>query len=121
MLDLSDALDPEFMQPVVRVQRIEVINAYGETTTTSVRSTIQAVVTSGSKQGIMRFEDMQTYADTIKVITAGPLNAPTVGGQPDQILWRGQTYIVAIANDYQGFGYTRAICKLTDPQGANNG
>ena len=121
MLQIADAFDPAFLQPVTRVQRAEVINTYGETTTTNTSTTIQAVVKSGAKPGMMRFEDMQTYADTITVICQSPLNGPTVGGQPDQIIWRGQTFVVAVVNDYQGFGYTRAICKLTDLQAVNNG
>ncbi len=121
MLQIGEAFDPAFLQPVTRVTRAEVINAYGETTTTNTSTVIQAVVRTASKPGLMRFEDMATYADTITVITQSPLNGPTVGGQPDQILWRGQTYVVAVVNDYQGFGFTRAICKLTDLQGQNNG
>jgi hypothetical protein len=121
MLNLARAFDPRFLQAVTRVQRVEVVNAYGETTTTDTSTTIQAVVTSPAKVGMQRFEDLQSYADTILVTTQSPLNGPTVGGQPDQIIWRGQTYIVAVANDYAGFGFTRAVCKLTDPEGQNHG
>ncbi len=121
MLNLSRAFDPRFLQPVTRVTRIESINSYGETTTTNSSSTIQAVVTSASKIGMMRLDDLQTYADAIIVTTQSPLNGPTVGGQPDQIIWRGQTYVVAVVNDYAGFGYTRAVCRLTDLQDQNHG
>lgn len=121
MLNLAEAFDPEFLQPVVRVQRGEVINGYGETTTAPTSSTIQAVVTSPAKVGMQRFEDFQSYADTILVTTRSPLNGPTSGGQPDQIIYRGQTYVVAVVNDYAGFGFTQAVCKLTDPEAQNNG
>ncbi|MBC7074664.1 MAG: hypothetical protein H5T98_01050 [Syntrophomonadaceae bacterium] len=121
MINVADALDPEFMQPVTRVQRAEVVNQYGETTVTSTSTTIQAVCTSPSKTGMMRFDDAQTYQDTIQVTTLSPLNGPTVGGQPDLIVYKGQTFVVAIVNDYQSFGYTRAVCKLTDLQDVNNG
>lgn len=121
MLNLAEAFDPAFVQTVTRVQRAEVVNAYGETTVTQTSTQIQAVVTSPTKAGMLRFEDYQTYADVIKVTTQGPLNGPTVGGQPDQIIWRGQTYVVAVSNDYSAFGFTRAICKLVDLQGQNHG
>lgn len=121
MLNLAEAFDPDFLQTVIRVQRTEVIDSYGETTTTAAQTSIPAVVTSPAKVGMMRFEDLQTYADTIMVTTQSPLNGPTVGGQPDQIIYRGQTYVVAVVNDYGGFGFTQAVCKLTDLQAQNNG
>ena len=121
MLNLARAFDPRFLQAVTRVQRAEVVDSYGETTTTNTTTTIQAVVTSPAKIGMQRLEDLQSYADTILVTTQSPLNGPTVGGQPDQIIYRGQTYVVAVVNDYAGFGFTRAVCKLTDPEGVNHG
>lgn len=121
MLNLSEAFDPDFVQPITRVQRTEVIDSYGETTTTNNSTTILAVVTSPAKAGMQRFEDFESYADTIMVTTQSPLNGPTIGGQPDQIIYRGQTYVVSVVNDYAGFGFTRAICKITDLQGQNHG
>lgn len=121
MLNLAQAFDPRFLQAVTRVQRVEVIDSYGETTTTNNSTTIQAVVTSPAKVGMQRLEDLQTYADTILVTTQSPLNGPTAGGQPDQIVYRGQTYTVVVSNDYAAFGFTRAVCKLTDLQDQNHG
>lgn len=117
MLNVSSALDPRFMQPVIRVQRKEVINEYGEVGVQSSRSTIMAVVTSPAQPGLMRtFPDMQTYGDVIQVATFGPLNSATITGQPDQIIYKGQTFVVSITNDYLAFGYMRALCKLVDLQ-----
>lgn len=108
--------DPRFTQPVTRIQRKEVVNSFGETTTVNTPTTIQATVTSPGKTGMMRFDDAQTYADVIQVTTTSNLNGPAVGSQPDLIVWQGQTFIVAIVNDYGAFGYTRATCKLIDLQ-----
>lgn len=117
MINVSRVVnDPRFTQPITRIQRTEVLNAYGETTTVNTTTTIQATVTSPSKTGIMRFADAQTYADTIQITTFSNLNGPAIGSQPDLIVWQGQTFIVAIVNDYCTFGYTRATCKLTDLQ-----
>ena len=120
LMNLTRAFDPRFLQAVTRVQRVEVVNAYGETTTTTTSSTIQAVVTSPGKPGMQRLEDFESYADVIQVTTQSPLTGPTVGGQADQIIYKGQTYVVAVVNDYAGFGFTKALCKLTDPEGAAN-
>lgn len=117
MLDLSEIVsDSDFTQAVTRVQRTESVNSYGETTTSNVSTTIQAVVTSPGKPGMQRFEDYQSYADMIQVTTTSRLNGPAVGQQPDLIVWQGQTYVVAVVNDYAAFGFTRAQCKLTDLQ-----
>jgi hypothetical protein len=121
MISVSDALDPDFMQPVTRVQRVETINGFGESTTANTSTTIQAVCTSPSKTGMMRFDDAQTYQDTLQVTTASPLNGPTVGGQPDLILYKGQTFVVSFVNVYQTFGLPRAVCKFTDVQDVNYG
>lgn len=121
MIDVSEVvLDPELTQTVTRIQRIQTLNGYGETTITNQSSQIQAVVTSPGKPGLMRFEDAQTYADAIRVTTNSPLNGPVVGQQPDLIVWNGQTYVVAIVNDYQANGFSDAICKLTDYQDQPN-
>lgn len=118
MLDLSEIVsDPAFTQAVTRVQRVQTVNGFGETTTGTVSSTIQAVITSPGKLGMQRFADLQTYADVIQVTTTSRLNGPAVGQQPDLIIWQGQTYVVAVVNDYAAFGFSRAVCKLTDPQG----
>jgi hypothetical protein len=115
MITFSELMgDPDLFESVTRTQRVQTTNSYGETTITPTSTTIQAVVTSPGKPGLTRFEDAQTYADAIRVITASPLNGAVVGQQPDLIVWKGQTYIVAIVNDYQSFGFSDAICKLVD-------
>lgn len=121
MLNVASVVsDPRFTQSVTRMQRAETINQYGESVITSTSTTIAAVITSPGKTGLMRFEDAQTYQDTIKVTTTSPLNGPTATSQPDLIVWQGQNYAVTIVNDYAQFGYTRAICKLIDLQGRPN-
>ncbi len=121
MISLSEIMgDPDLTESVTRIQRVATTNVYGETTITPTSSTILAVVTSPAKAGVMRFEDAQTYADAIRVVTASPLNAAVVGQQPDQIVWKGQTYIVSMVNDYQSFGFSDAICKLVDLQDQPN-
>lgn len=117
MLNVSSALDPRFMQPVIRVQREEVVNDFGEVTLDSFQTTIMAVVTSPTQPGLMRtWADMQTYGDVIQVTTFSPLNSASIGQQPDQIIYKGQTFVVSITNDYLAFGYMRALCKLVDLQ-----
>ena len=110
----SVVIDPRFTQVVTRIQRAETINSYGESVLTLTSTQITAVVTSGAKTGMMRFEDAQTYADTITLATTVRLNGPSVGYQADHIVWQGQTYAVALTSDYNAFGYTRATCKLVD-------
>lgn len=121
MLNVSDIVsDPDFTQPVTRVVRTETVNNYGESVIASSQSTIQAVVTSPSVQELLRFDDATAYKDAIKVTTASRLNADSVGLQADLILYHGETYIVAVSNDYSDFGYTRAICFLIDLQDQPN-
>lgn len=115
MISVAELMtDPDLVEPVTRIQRIQTVNSYGETTITESSSQIQAVVTSPGKTGVVRLEDAQTYQDTIKVTTSAPLNGASVGQQPDLIVWNGQTYVVQLTNDYQSSGFTRAICKLVD-------
>ena len=121
MINLSELMsDPDLTESVTRIERVLTINAYGETTITPTSSTILAVVTSAAKPGVMRFEDAQTYADVIRVVTASPLNGVVVGQMPDQIVWKGQTYLVSMVNDFQSFGFSDAICKLVDLQDQPN-
>lgn len=121
MISLVELMaDPDLVESVTRIQRVQTTNSYGETTVTPTSSSILAVVTSPSKPGVMRFEDAQTYADVIRVVTASPLNGAVAGQQPDQIVWKGQTYIVSMVNDYQSFGFSDAICKLVDLQDQPN-
>ncbi len=121
MISVSELMaDPDLVQSVIRIQRVLTVNSYGETTVVSTSSTLQAIVTSGPKTGLMRFEDAATYQDTIKVVTSSPLNAGVVGQQPDLIVWNGQNYIVTLTNDYQSNGFTRAVCKLVDLQDQPN-
>lgn len=121
MISVAELMsDPDLVQTITRTQRVQTINAYGEVAVTSTSTSILAVVTSPGKTGLMRLEDAQTYQDTIRVVTSSPLNAGVVGQQPDLIVWNGQTYIVVLTNDYQAFGFTDAVCKLTDYQDQPN-
>ncbi|MEC4682376.1 MAG: hypothetical protein VST70_01660 [Nitrospirota bacterium] len=121
MISLSELMsDPDLTESVTRIVRVLTVNTFGETTITPTSSTILAVVTSAAKPGVMRFEDAQTYADAIRVVTSSPLNGAVVGQMPDHIVWKGQTYIVSMVNDYQSFGFSDAICKLVDLQDQPN-
>lgn len=103
-----------FFQSVQRTQRAEAVNAYGESVLTSTITTIQAIVTNPNMQDLLRFPEATAYKDAIVISTASTLTTDSVGSQPDMILWKGSNYIVAFTNDNSSYGYTRAICKLTD-------
>ena len=106
----------KFTQPIIRNIRAETINQYGESVTSSKTSTIQAVVTSPSQQDLLRLPEGTVYIDAIIVTTASQLNTDVIGHQPDTITYHGEHYLVKVTNDYNIYGYTRAICILNDLQ-----
>ena len=110
-------LNPKFLQPVGRIIRTEAINSFGETVTNDIRSTIHAAVSSPNQQDLLRLPEGTVYVDVIRVTTATQLNTATMGHQPDRIEYHGEHYIVKLTNDYNIYGYTRALCILTDLQG----
>lgn len=106
----------KFTQPITRNIRTETINQFGESTLVSAPSVIQAIVTSPSQQDLDRLPEGTVYIDAIIVTTATQLNTAVVDRQPDTILYHNEHYIVKVTNDYNIYGYTRAICALTDLQ-----
>lgn len=106
----------KFTQPIIRNIRAETINQYGESVTSSKTSTIQVVVTSPSQQDLLRLPEGTVYIDAIIVTTASQLNTDVIGHQPDTITYHGEHYLVKVTNDYNIYGYTRAICILNDLQ-----
>ena len=124
MLNVSRAIDTRFLQPLTLIQRVEVVDNFGQTQSVPTSSAIYGVVTQPGKPGRTSMADALTYADSILVTTKSVLNSNAVSGgvsrQADLIVYRGRNYIVAMVYDYEFNGYTRALCKLIDVEGGIN-
>ena len=144
MLNVSRAIDTRFLQPLTLIQRVELVDNFGQTQSVPTSSAIYGVVTQPSKPGRTSMADALTYADSILVTTKSVLNSNSVlltppllgvnfilaqsvlgvGGNisrmADLIVYRGRNYIVAMVYDYEFNGYTRALCKLIDLEGGIN-
>ncbi|TWA71915.1 hypothetical protein FBZ84_101181 [Azospirillum baldaniorum] len=103
------------------IRRQEAVGGDGFSTVTP--ETIGPVYGSISPTGdnsLVRQQDFQTGAKTIKVITAFRLRGPSkeagASYQPDLILWGGDHYVVRDLKDWTAFGagFVEADCSSTD-------
>lgn len=119
MINVRNVLrDRRLTQKVVRIVSTEEINQYGEAVQTQTRSMVRAVVTSPDNGEMVRYVDSTTYKKAICVTSEMVFYPDNLSGQPDIIVWHDENYVVVGVEDYRDFGYTRAICALTDLQSA---
>jgi hypothetical protein len=122
MLNVRRAVrDKRLTQKVVRIVSTESVNAYGEPEQAYQRSTVRAIVTVASQGDIERYVDATLYHKAILVTSEMIFYPDNLTGQPDIIVYHNENYVVLGVDDYRDFGYTRAVCGITDFQAAASG
>ena len=113
-LDVSDVLlDPDFMEIGLVCNRISVdVGDNGRPNTTETTHKFNAVVTTNSGINLDRSPDGTTIKGAINIHTRFALMTGDADHQADEVIWRGQTYIViqVLPNLHYGRGFIKAIC-----------
>lgn len=110
-------LDPMLASTFSVVSRVEVVNAYGESTTVNKQANgIIGVITATSPADLQRLDDNERGARNYTVITRYRLNSAANSLQPDLILFQNDTFIVRMLMPYTAFGagWVKAIVASID-------
>ncbi len=120
-MDLAlDALfDPLLNDTFSRVRRAATTGPLGRVQVTPTTTQgLYGVVTMYTDIEDIRAEFPEMRYDTrvISVVTKNQLQAAVTGFQPDQVLWRGDTYVVLRISPYPqfGLGWYQAVCMSVD-------
>mgnify|MGYP003423079087 CR=1 FL=1 len=117
-LDMSDALlDPLFTSKFQVTRRAETVGTNGRSVITpTVHPDKLGVVTVASSSDLQRHPEVQITNRSIMIVSKFPLQAESVGFQPDLVIWRGSQYVVRALDPYQHFGsgFTQALCESMD-------
>ena len=122
LIDVSDLLrDPDFTNIVTLIRRTSSINGHGEHTMTENACNIVASVQGADAEELERLPEGARLHDLITVYYRGDLQAESVGGYSDLIVWQGRRYTVKIVDENFmnfGAGFTRAICAMEEVSNA---
>jgi hypothetical protein len=115
LLDVSEAFDVSFMEPVTIVRRTQVLTN-GFVSTTEVTLTAQAVVMPASPTDLQRLPEAEWTNKAISVYSIDRLQGVTPTTLPDKVIWHGSNYVVADLQDFShwGRGFVHAICTSMD-------
>ena len=118
MISMKDILqgDPDFSQKVTRLVFNEVISPMGRPIFTTQKSTIWAVVTTPNNNEMVRWVDSTTYSKAKCFTTTTILNPDTLATDPDELIYKGDYYVIVGIDDYDEFGYTRAYATMINYQ-----
>lgn len=115
-LDVSDVLlDPDFMTcDLVCNRSALVINNKGRSESTTTNTKFCGVVTTNSGLNMDRRDDGTLIKGAINIHTKFALISGDEGTKADEVVWKGQTYIVSqvLDNLDYGQGFVKAICEL---------
>lgn len=105
-LDLSEAiLDPYLADAVSVLRRTMTVNGFGEPViTSSTTPNVLGVVTVASPTDLQRLDDQQRMQRVLSFVTKFRIQGPSPGKQSDQVVWRGDTYVVIDIGPYPQFG-----------------
>ena len=118
---ISDAFDPEFLEPIVVRRQIETIGANGRATRTTQDLNVDAVVTSGSANTLTTEEHGRYMGKMISLVAEFAFQGPDNAGKgADHVIWHGSEFVVDSVDDYMHFGsgFTQATATsvlTTDP------
>ncbi len=114
-------IDPDFAEPITRIQRLISINEYGESVLAETSGTIYAVVQNDGQELLDKLPEGARLSDALTVYYRGELTPERAGGYGDIVVWGGKRYVVReVTENYLnwGAGFTKAICIL---EAVNNG
>lgn len=113
MLNVMPAVTNLLMQDRADVyQRCEVVNGFGESTTSrEVHKGIPCVIWPGGQNKLDRRPEAQSTEKVIEMVSRFAFNMASDGKQADVIAWRGDEYTVTSVVDYSqyGAGFTQAM------------
>jgi len=122
MLNVRRAVrDKRLTQKIVRIVSTETVDQKGRPEQSYQRSTVRAIVTVAAQGDIERYVDATLYHKAILVTSEMIFYPDNLTGQPDIIVYHNENYVVLGVDDYRDFGYTRAVCGITDFQTAASG
>lgn len=113
-LDVSDAFDPDFMDPLVCKRQTQTVGNNGRAVDAEAQTPFSGVVTNENGDTLQRGSDAARVAATIVVTTPFTLRMAGAGVDADVVAWNGRDYTVASLNDYStyGAGYVAAKCEV---------
>lgn len=117
-LDVSEALtDPFFMDTFTVNRCAETISSKGRSVITRTPILdVGGVVCVAHGNDLERLPESQRMGRNLSIVTKFPLIGPAPGKQPDEIIWRGGTYLIKSLDPYPqyGAGFVQAIAGSTD-------
>lgn len=115
LIDVSDLLvDPDFCEPVTIYRRVQSVDTHGRSIISETSQTILAVVTAASANTLNRAPEGTRIEGAITVHSITPLAVATGSRDADELVWKGNRYVVTMLGDYShyGQGFTVATCTL---------
>lgn len=118
-LDVSDAFDPDFMDPLVCVRSAQTVGNNGRAIDTTTTIPFSGVVTNDDGDTLQRGSDSARVAATINVTSPFILVMGGEANDADVVQWDGRAYTVSNVKDYgtYGAGFSIASCTVIGPAG----
>jgi len=117
-LDVSEALtDPMLNDRFDVLRRGETVTDKGRSSTTPMTFPgVVGVVAAAHGNDLDRLDDQQRMARNLTIVTKFRLRGPSPNFQPDQVLWKGDTFTVIAVDPYPqyGRGFVQAIVSSVD-------
>ena len=116
-IDVSELMDdPDFTDEVILITRVSSVGANGRLVLVeSDPATVDMIVQRPKASVLAMFPDMVQLAGVIQVWYGGHINAQSLNGYSDVIVWdsrRYQTQEIVFDGMNWGEGYTSALCIL---------
>lgn len=118
-LDVSDAFDPDFMDPLACVRTAQTVGDNGRTIDTPTTIPFSGVVTNDDGDTLQRGSDSARVAASINVTSPFVLRIAGTDCDADVVQWDGRAYTVTNVKDYgtYGAGFAIASCAVIAPAG----
>lgn len=114
LIDVADLIiDPDFSSAFVQIKRAATIDDKGRMNLTETSFNRIGVVQDINNDNLRRFPEAADFIDGITVWCQSQLEAESLNGYCDVIVWNGQRYLVKIIDqNFMNFGsgWTSAIC-----------
>lgn len=108
--------DPDLMDVFDVIRSAETIDENGRSVPTATTfPNVRGAVFPTGDNNLIRQDDAQYGRNTITVVTRFALFLVATGYQADQLVWRGERYIVKAVNNWNryGAGFVEATCSST--------
>lgn len=119
MIDVGDVLlDVDIAQTFTVLRRASTRTDKGREQVAVRRiNNVVGVVCAASPNDLERLPEEQRMGRNLSIVTKFSLRGPAPGFQPDEVVWRGDTFLVKTVDPYPGFGpFVQAIAGSIDSQ-----